>query len=79
MNHPLHRGAVCRGRSQIDQCIEHFLYAKVVDRRAEEHRRLLACQKQVAVKLGRGTGHQFYLVLRLLVFGAKALGCCCIV
>ena len=34
-----------RRRRQVDERVEHFLHAEVVDRRAEEHRRLLAGEK----------------------------------
>jgi hypothetical protein len=59
---------------QVDQRVQHFLHAEVVDGRAEEHRRLFAGQEFGAVELGRGAGHQLDLALGLRVFGAEALG-----
>ena len=48
LDHALDRGAVARRRRQVDQRVEHLAHAEVVDRRAEEHRRLLAGEKCAA-------------------------------
>ena len=43
-----------RRRRQVDQGVEHLAHAEVVDRRAEEHRRLPAGEEGVAVERRRG-------------------------
>jgi hypothetical protein len=48
-----------RAGRKIDHGIEQALHAEVVDRRAEEHRRLLAGEVGVAVEGMRSTAHQF--------------------
>ena len=63
-------------RRQVDQRVQHFLHAEVVDGRAEEHRRLLALEEGLLVELGRGGAQQLDLVLRLLPAHAEALGVC---
>jgi hypothetical protein len=49
----------CGGGREVDHGVEQALHAEVVDRRAEEHRRLLAGQVGVAVEGMRGAAHQF--------------------
>ena len=62
-----------RWRRQIDEGIEHLAHAEVVDGRTEEHRRLLAGQKGIAIEGLGGAAHQLDLALGLLVLGPIAL------
>jgi hypothetical protein len=50
-------------RRQVDQAVQHFLHAEVVDRRAEEHRRLPAGQEFGFVEGRSGVAHQLDLAL----------------
>ena len=70
----LHRRAFGRSRCQVNQRVQHFLHAEVVDGRAEEHRRLAASQKFFTVEFGRSAFEQLQLVLRLCKFSAKTFG-----
>ena len=70
----LDRGARARRRRQVDERVEHLADAEVVDRRAEEHRRLLAGEELRAVERRRRVGQQLDLAGGLLVLHAEALG-----
>jgi hypothetical protein len=53
------RPAAIGAGDRVDHRVEQALHAEVVDRRAEEHRRLLARQVGLAVEGMRGAAHQF--------------------
>ena len=73
----LHRAldgrALAGRRCQVDQSVEHLAHAEVVDRRAKQHRGLLAVQKLGLVERRRSARDQFELVLGLGELGAEAL------
>src|SRR5690606_15195037 len=52
------RAAGARRRGELDERVEHLLYAEIVDGRAEEERRLPAREEGVAVEGGRDAGDQ---------------------
>ena len=70
----LDRDAIARRRRQVDERVEHLADAEVVDRRAEEHRRLPAGEERRFVELGRGVAQQVDVVLGVRVLVAEALG-----
>jgi hypothetical protein len=70
------RCIACAGRRgrQVDQRVQHLAHAEVVDRRAEEHGRLVPVEELLLVEGRRGHLHQLDVVPGVLVFGAEALG-----
>ena len=74
LDHPLHRGALGRCWRHLDQRIEDFLHAKVVDGRAEEHRRLATSKELFQIEGRRCVAYQFDLALGLVIFHAETFG-----
>ena len=64
--------ALARRRRQVDERVEHLAHAEVVDRRAEEHRRLPAGEEGVAIERRRGVGEQLDLALGLRVLRRRS-------
>jgi hypothetical protein len=74
LDDPLDRGPRRGRRRQVDERVEHLADAEVVDRRAEEHRRLLAGEEGLPVERRRRVAQELHVDGGLLVFGAEALG-----
>ena len=73
LHQALHRRARRRRRREVDQRVEHLLDAEIVDRRAEEHRRLAAGQEFGLVERRCRGLQQLDVVVGMAPFGAEAL------
>ena len=73
LHHALDGRPRARRRRQVDQRVEHLTHAEVVDRRAEEHRRLAAGQERGFVERRSRFLHQLDLAAGLFVGAAEAL------
>ena len=72
--HALHGGLGARRRRQLDQGIEHFLHAEIVDRRAEEYGRLTAGKESFQIERMRSAVDQLHFHLQLLDLAREHLG-----
>src|SRR5699024_4381588 len=63
--------ASLRRRCPADKRIEHLTHAKVVDRRTEEYRRLLACKKSGRIELAGGARNKLDIRGELLAFNRE--------
>ncbi|MNI50030.1 hypothetical protein D3C73_1046690 [compost metagenome] len=70
----LQRHARAGGRRVVDQRVQHFLHAEVVDGGPEEHRGLFAGQELIAVERGRGFVDEFDLAAGLVERRAVTAG-----
>jgi hypothetical protein len=63
-------GLVAGRRGQVHQRVQHLAHAKVVDRRAEQHRRLAAARNSALSNAGEAPFHQLQFVFGLRVHSA---------